>query len=292
MRYRAAPPSRHPERTADDHPPPPPAAPNAPAADAPHRPGTGTRGRRPTRGRRRSRAKGAHNRNLGVRWTHRGNRSRRAGCAGDGLPRSAVVHRRLRGEKGRPAVYAGAGAIPGRPRCQGRHGAADPGSARQRHTGFQSCVVAAEDTGRAAISGGRCARNDAVGCRAGAERRGAATSVADQSGLHRNPRADQRQDRAHHGHHRECGVTQFGRAGDHHQPGPDVRGVPGRAAHRAGPPRPLRKGGRVQRGGDQTASGQRTYLQPDRQAQLLRQHGIADHRHHHAARFGRQSAVE
>ena len=180
----------------------------------------------------------ADHRNLGIRRPHPGGRARRPGRPRHRLPRAAAVHRRRRGEQGRPALCAGAAAVPGRPGGQDRRRCSRcRRSCRTPRSPINRAASLLQHAGRPAIHRGRRARHHAVGRRPGAERRGAGAAVADQPGLHRDPRADRRQDRPHRGHRRQRRLARFRRAGDHRQPGPDVRGVPGRGARRAGPAR-------------------------------------------------------
>ena len=83
-----------------------------------------------------------------------------------------------RGETGRPALRAGAGAVPGRPRGQAGRGAA------RRRRRLQNAAItlsraldAAAHAGRPAIRRGRRACRDAVGRRPGAGGAGAAETV-------------------------------------------------------------------------------------------------------------------
>ena len=86
---------------------------------------------------------------------------------------------------------------------------------------------------------------------------------ANQSQLHRDPRADRRQDQQHCGHRRQRRLADQWNTGDDRQPGPDVRDLSDLRSHRARSAQPLRPEGRVQRGGHQAAPTGRHDFQED-----------------------------
>ena len=104
----------------------------------------------------------------------------------------------------------------------------------------------------------------------------------DQSRLHRDPRADRRQDRPHRHHRRQLRQSRQRHPGVDRQPGSDVRRLPGVDPHRdrAAAAR-RRQGGRA---GDPRPPARRHPVRPAGQARLRRQHGGRQHRHHGAAR--------
>ena len=75
-------------------------------------------------------------------------------------------------------------------------------------------------------------------------RPGGADAGRGQSRLHRHPLADRRPHRPHRLHGRQSGQPGERRAGDHRQPGPDLRAVPGERARARDDPRGAAQGGR------------------------------------------------
>ena len=71
-------------------------------------------------------------------------------------------------------------------------------------------------------------------------------------------------------HRRQCRLAELRAAGDHRQPGSDVRAVPDRAAGGARPGEALRRPGRLERRGDQAAPAGRHDVRPDGQDRLCR----------------------
>ena len=158
--------------------------------------------------------------------------------------------------------------------------AQNAGAAAQRHDHAEPRAEPAEHAGRASGRPSTTRWRSSAASRRSCWRRRRSSDVADQSRLHRNPRADRRQDQPHHADRRQRGDARDRGAGHDRQPGPDVRAVPDRRARRRWTcATAIADQGGFDARGDQAAAAGRHDLRADRQARLRRSHGRSQHRH-------------